>query len=114
MVWPVTSMYLLCPSFPYLKPGCVYNQCHDLHTPVNTRGAKLLFCVYQGPRLPGHGVSPALLFLSEECTVLGPDWGPGERGAPFLPLFIGKTVSGNQFWGYFTRAIHALDLVSNL
>lgn len=101
---PVTSVHLLCLSFPSLHAGCVYCQCRDLHTPVNTSGAKLLFCVCLGPRLAAHGVSSALLLLSEGCTVLGPGWGPGERGAAFLPLCISKTVSRNQFWGAFAQS----------
>lgn len=36
MVWPLASMHLLCFSFPSLNPECVYGQCHDLHTAVNT------------------------------------------------------------------------------
>lgn len=104
MGWPVTSMHLLSFRFPSLNPEYLYGQCHHLHTPVNTWGAKLLFCVYQGPRLAGHGVSSVLLLLSEGCTVLGPAWGPGGRGAAFLPLFIGKTVSRNQFCGAFDQS----------
>lgn len=103
IVWPVTSTHLLCFNFPSLNAGCVYSQCHNLHSPVNTWGAKLLVCAYQGPRLAGRGVSSELLLLSEGCTVLVPGWGPGERGAAFLPLFIGKTVSRNQFCGGFDQ-----------
>lgn len=91
-------------QIPFSEPRiCLWSVPSFAHSCEHLGGQAAVLCL-SGTQVAGHGVSSALLLLSEGYTVLGPAWGPGGRGAAFLPLFIGKTVSRNQFCGAFDQS----------